>query len=191
MLKQVVHIVTTVLWRVNTWRIVLVMQFSPVSGSLKHSQLVREISFVSMESIYTYGLQPVVVRPVKKVTTFNGTQTFISISPWEGTYINLPHIIILVFQYPVALVNDLIWRVSLGAATTSRVRRLLVCCIGTFFYLNVTSAAFFDLCSFIIRCIPSRNCWIVLLYLIQRFPNWWVASRFVVGRERFLKCDFF
>jgi hypothetical protein len=25
----------------------------------------------------------------------------------------------------------------------------------------------------------------------QRFPNWWVASRFVVGREKFLKCDFF
>jgi hypothetical protein len=24
----------------------------------------------------------------------------------------------------------------------------------------------------------------------QRLPNWWVASRFVVGREKFLKCDF-
>jgi hypothetical protein len=27
--------------------------------------------------------------------------------------------------------------------------------------------------------------------LEQRFPNWWVASRFVVGHERFLKCDVF
>jgi hypothetical protein len=27
--------------------------------------------------------------------------------------------------------------------------------------------------------------------LNQRFPNWWVASRFVVGRETFLKCDSF
>jgi hypothetical protein len=26
--------------------------------------------------------------------------------------------------------------------------------------------------------------------LEQRFPNWWVASRFVVGSEKFLKCDF-
>jgi hypothetical protein len=25
----------------------------------------------------------------------------------------------------------------------------------------------------------------------QRFPDWWVASRLVVGREKFLKCDFF
>jgi hypothetical protein len=27
--------------------------------------------------------------------------------------------------------------------------------------------------------------------LEQRFTNWWVASRFVVGREKFFKCDFF
>jgi hypothetical protein len=27
--------------------------------------------------------------------------------------------------------------------------------------------------------------------LRQRFPNWWVASRFVVGREKFLKSDFY
>jgi hypothetical protein len=27
--------------------------------------------------------------------------------------------------------------------------------------------------------------------LEQRFPNWWVASRFVMDREKFLKCDFF
>jgi hypothetical protein len=27
--------------------------------------------------------------------------------------------------------------------------------------------------------------------LWQRFLNWWAASRFVVGREKFLKCDFF
>jgi hypothetical protein len=27
--------------------------------------------------------------------------------------------------------------------------------------------------------------------LHQRFPNRWVASRFVVGREKFFKCDFF
>jgi hypothetical protein len=26
--------------------------------------------------------------------------------------------------------------------------------------------------------------------LEQRFPNWWVASRFVVGRKKFLKWDF-
>jgi hypothetical protein len=26
--------------------------------------------------------------------------------------------------------------------------------------------------------------------LVQRFPNWGVASRFVVGGEKFLKCDF-
>jgi hypothetical protein len=25
----------------------------------------------------------------------------------------------------------------------------------------------------------------------QRFPNWWVASQFVVGCEKCLKCDFF
>jgi hypothetical protein len=28
-------------------------------------------------------------------------------------------------------------------------------------------------------------------YLDRRFPNWWVARRFVLGRKRFLKCDFF
>jgi hypothetical protein len=27
--------------------------------------------------------------------------------------------------------------------------------------------------------------------LNKSFSNWWVASRFVVGREKFLKCDFF
>jgi hypothetical protein len=27
--------------------------------------------------------------------------------------------------------------------------------------------------------------------LEQRFPNWWGASRFVMGRQKFLKCDFF
>jgi hypothetical protein len=27
--------------------------------------------------------------------------------------------------------------------------------------------------------------------LDQRFLNWRVASRFVVGREKFVKCDFF
>jgi hypothetical protein len=27
--------------------------------------------------------------------------------------------------------------------------------------------------------------------LRQRFPNLWVTSRFVVGREKFLICDFF
>jgi hypothetical protein len=27
--------------------------------------------------------------------------------------------------------------------------------------------------------------------LDQRFPYWWVASRFVAGREKFFKCDFF
>jgi hypothetical protein len=25
----------------------------------------------------------------------------------------------------------------------------------------------------------------------QIFQNWWVASRFVLGREKFLKCNFF
>jgi hypothetical protein len=28
-------------------------------------------------------------------------------------------------------------------------------------------------------------------HLKQRFPNWWVASRFVLGREKFLRCDFY
>jgi hypothetical protein len=27
--------------------------------------------------------------------------------------------------------------------------------------------------------------------LCQRFPNWWVARRFMVGSEKFLKRDFF
>jgi hypothetical protein len=26
--------------------------------------------------------------------------------------------------------------------------------------------------------------------VMRRFPNWWIARRFVVGREKFLKCDF-
>jgi hypothetical protein len=25
--------------------------------------------------------------------------------------------------------------------------------------------------------------------ILQRFPNWWVGNRFVVGREKVLKCD--
>jgi hypothetical protein len=29
-----------------------------------------------------------------------------------------------------------------------------------------------------------------MLLLHQHFPNWWVESRFVVGREKFLKSDF-
>jgi hypothetical protein len=28
-------------------------------------------------------------------------------------------------------------------------------------------------------------------HLLKHFPNWWVASRFVVGREKCLRCDFF
>jgi hypothetical protein len=32
---------------------------------------------------------------------------------------------------------------------------------------------------------------LVLDSVLQRFPNCWVASRFVVGREKFMKCDFF
>jgi hypothetical protein len=36
---------------------------------------------------------------------------------------------------------------------------------------------------------PAEKLYICSLHL--RFPNWWVASRFVVGRKKFLKCDFF
>jgi hypothetical protein len=45
-----------------------------------------------------------------------------------------------------------------------------------------------------VRDPPRTPC--ILLSLEQGFPNWWVgthwwlASRFVVDREKFLKCDF-
>jgi hypothetical protein len=43
----------------------------------------------------------------------------------------------------------------------------------------------------VITWVLNTNVVQVLNALDQRFPNWWVASRFVVGREKFLKCDFF
>jgi hypothetical protein len=52
---------------------------------------------------------------------------------------------------------------------------------------------------FSLRCLPKKSSALCVfagsvvpsLFLKQRFPNWWVASRFVVGRKTFLKCDFF
>lgn len=65
--------------------------------------------------------------------------------------------VMLYFSILFPLANDLFRRDNLEGATSSRGRRLLVCCIVTFFNINVSSTTCFDL----IRSPSSRQVYVI------------------------------